>query len=135
MPAVGYGTWQTTGEKFEAALDIALEAGYRHIDTAYVYENEKTIGKVVNKWISGSKLKREDLFLTTKLPAIGMSPKGVRKYAEASLRNLQVHYVDLYLIHTPLGFNDIDGTLFPMTSEGELDFDYTTDLVAIWKAK
>ncbi|KAF5305059.1 hypothetical protein FQA39_LY09321 [Lamprigera yunnana] len=124
---------QAAVDKFEAALENALEAGYRHIDTAYVYENEKTIGKVVKKWISEGKLKREDLFLVTKLPPTGMSPKGVRKYADRSLKNLQVDYVDLYLLHSPLGAHDIDGKLIPFTSQGEVDFDHTTDHVAIWK--
>ncbi|KAF5305068.1 hypothetical protein FQA39_LY09330 [Lamprigera yunnana] len=133
MPAVGYGTWQASTDKFEVALNAALEAGYRHIDTAYAYENEKTIGKVINKWISDGKLKREDLFLTTKLPPTGVSPEGVRKFIKASLQNLQVDYVDLYLIHVPIGAKDIDGNLYPMTPEGEIDFDFTTDHVATWK--
>ncbi|KAF5305064.1 hypothetical protein FQA39_LY09326 [Lamprigera yunnana] len=133
MPTVGYGTWEAAAEKLEAGLENALEAGYRHIDTAYLYENEETIGKVVNKWISDGKIKREDLFLVTKLPPKGMSPKGVRKYAEASLKNIQVDYVDLFLLHFPLGMHDIEGNLVSLTPEGEVDFDYTTDHVAIWK--
>lgn len=58
---------QATGHELETALEIALEVGYRHIDTAAVYFNEEIIGKVLNKWISSGKLKREDLYVTTKV--------------------------------------------------------------------
>lgn len=57
--------------EIEAALNAALEAGYRHIDAAPVYLNEKAIGRVLKTWIDGGKLKREDLFVTTKLPPPG----------------------------------------------------------------
>ncbi|KAF5275190.1 hypothetical protein FQR65_LT04222 [Abscondita terminalis] len=133
MPALGYGTWQSSDKELEDAMEQALEAGYRHIDTAYVYENEKVIGKVVNKWISQGKLKREDLFLVTKLPPSGNRPQSVGKFLKRSLANLQVDYVDLYLVHVPMGFNDIEGQLHPVKPNGEVDFDFTTDLVAVWK--
>lgn len=55
----------------EIAINLALKAGYRHIDTTPIYLNEKTIGKVVKEWIDAGKLKREDLFITTKLPPSG----------------------------------------------------------------
>lgn len=133
MPVLGYGTWQSKDSELEKAVDLALEAGYRHIDTAYVYENEKVIGNVIHQWISSGKLKREDLFLVTKLPASGNRPEGVAKFLKRSLENLQVTYIDLYLIHLPVAFKDIEGELFPMTSEGEIDIDVTTNHVAIWK--
>ncbi|KAF5292916.1 hypothetical protein FQA39_LY13796 [Lamprigera yunnana] len=133
MPALGFGTWQSTDEELERAVECALEAGYRHIDTAYVYENEKAIGKVIKKWLDEGKLKREDLFLVTKLPPGGNRAEGVAKFFKKSLENLQVDYVDLYLVHVPMGFKDIEGNLHPMTGDGEIDFDFTTDHVAIWK--
>ena len=59
--------FQATDEEIEASLDAALEAGYRHIDGAYVYENEAAIGRVLNKWLTSGKVKREDLFIVTKV--------------------------------------------------------------------
>lgn len=133
MPVLGYGTWQSNDDELERAVELALEAGYRHIDTAYVYENEKVIGNVIRRWISCGKLKREDLFLVTKLPACGNRPEGVAKFLNRSLKNLQVDYIDLYLIHVPMAFQDIEGDLHPMTPEGEINMDVTTDHVAIWR--
>ncbi|KAK4884359.1 hypothetical protein RN001_000630 [Aquatica leii] len=133
MPALGYGTWQSTDKELEDAVELALQAGYRHIDTAYVYENEKVIGKVISRWISQGKLKREDLFLVTKLPGSGNRPEAVKKFLKRSLENLQVDYIDLYLIHVPFGFKDIEGDLHPVTPEGEIDIDVATNHVGIWK--
>lgn len=63
--------WQASDEEVESALNEALEAGYRHIDTAPVYLNEKTIGKVLKEWLEAGKLTREELFIVTKLPPHG----------------------------------------------------------------
>ncbi|ENN70660.1 1,5-anhydro-D-fructose reductase [Dendroctonus ponderosae] len=134
MPILGYGTWQATDKELADAVEAALEAGYRHIDTAHVYENEKVIGDILKKWFDAGKLKREDIFLVTKLPPGGMRPEGVRKYIRRSLDLLQLDYVDLYLVHTPFGFKDVEGDLHPTTPEGNIDLDLTTDHLAIWKA-
>ncbi|KAL3286148.1 hypothetical protein HHI36_000660 [Cryptolaemus montrouzieri] len=130
-PSIGYGTWQAQDEP---ALEIALEAGYRHIDTAYSYQNEKMIGNVLKRWISNGKLKREDIFLVTKLPITGNRPEGVAKYLKRSLENLQVGYVDLYLIHAPFGLQDSEGDYYIKDSDGNPYFDMSTDHIAIWKA-
>ncbi|XP_030759409.1 1,5-anhydro-D-fructose reductase-like [Sitophilus oryzae] len=134
MPILGYGTWQATDQELEAAVESALQAGYRHIDTAHVYENEKVIGTVLKRWINSGKLKRDELFLVTKLPPGGMRPEGVKKYIKRSLDLLQVDYVDLYLVHTPFAFNDVEGELHPFKPDGSIDLDVNTDHIAIWKA-
>nr|XP_022910891.1 1,5-anhydro-D-fructose reductase [Onthophagus taurus] len=134
MPILGFGTWQAKDDELESALDAALEAGYRHIDTAYVYENEKVIGRVLKKWLSSKKIKREDLFIVTKVPPSGNYPDGVRKYIKKSLENLQLDYLDLYLVHVPFQFRDVEGDLHPMTSDGRIDAVMDTDHIAIWKA-
>ncbi|KAG8323609.1 hypothetical protein J6590_001328 [Homalodisca vitripennis] len=119
-------------EELEEALESALEAGYRHIDTAAAYENEHVIGRVLKRWIEEEKLSRDDLFIVTKLPPIGTRPEGVEKYLNRSLEFLQMDYVDLYLIHTPFAFEDDKG-MHPRDDEGSVILDTTTDLEAIWK--
>jgi diketogulonate reductase-like aldo/keto reductase len=98
MPVIGFGTWQTpSGEVAEQAVFDALEAGYRHIDTAAVYKNEKSVGDGIIR----SGVKREDIFLTTKLWNDAHSYEGAKAAIDASLEKLQTDYLDLYLIHWP----------------------------------
>lgn len=111
----------------ETTLNTALSIGYRHIDTAILYENENTIGKVINKWITDGKLKREDLFIATKLPPMGMYEERVEYYLKNSLENLKLDYVDLYLIHSPEGIRQI-----PKSKE-QVEMDTNVDHVAVWK--
>lgn len=111
------------------ALEIALDAGYRHIDTAWLYENEAVIGKVLKKWLTSGKLKREDLFITTKLPICGVHEDRVELFIKKSLENLQLDYVDLYLIHFPVGTNYVGTSL---TANDQVIVE-KSDHVAIWK--
>lgn len=80
-----------------------MECGYRHIDTAFVYDNEEIVGKVLKDWMTNGKVKREDLFITTKLPMMGLERGKTEYYLKKSLEALQLDYVDLYLIHCPWG--------------------------------
>lgn len=117
-----------------AAVDAALEQGYRHIDTAFMYQNEAAIGKTLKKWFDSGKLKREDVFIVTKLPPIGNRAGSVEKFLTKSLKALQLDYVDLYLIHLPVGFQDKgDDTLWPRDETGEALLDTSTDLISLWK--
>jgi diketogulonate reductase-like aldo/keto reductase len=95
MPLVGLGTWQMTGARCQAAVRSALEVGYRHIDTATVYRNERDVGRAVRD----SGVPREQVFITTKLPpgAAGQA----RRTLDDSLRALGMGYVDLWLVHWP----------------------------------
>ncbi|CAG0880031.1 unnamed protein product [Cyprideis torosa] len=135
MPIIGLGTWQSKEDDMVRAINAALEMGYRHIDTAFAYRNEDVIGKVLKEWFTSGKLQREDLFVTTKLTAIGMRADLVGPFLEKSLKALQLDYVDCYLIHSPVGvkYNGDDSELFPLVN-GKVDIDPTTDLVAIWNA-
>ncbi|MCQ2461834.1 MAG: aldo/keto reductase [Clostridia bacterium] len=98
IPCIGYGTWQTPdGEIAENCVKNAIEAGYRHIDTAFAYGNEQSVGRGIKR----SGVKREDLFITTKH---WVTERGYAKTvaaAETSLQNLGLDYLDLYLVHWP----------------------------------
>ncbi|XP_011685682.1 PREDICTED: 1,5-anhydro-D-fructose reductase [Wasmannia auropunctata] len=133
MPILGFGTWNASGDELETALNAALEAGYRHIDTATVYENEKIIGNVLKKWLDSGRIKRSDLFIVTKVPPSGNRPEGVEKWIERSLSNLQLDYVDLYLVHTPFAFQDAGEEFHPVDEKGEFKIDITTDHLQIWR--
>jgi aldehyde reductase len=101
MPTIGLGTWRIVDqEQVEKTLTAAIKMGYRHIDTAFVYGNERQIGSVLKKLFAEGMVKREDLFITSKLwnDQHG-DPKGA---LEKSLKNLQLDHLDLYLIHWPV---------------------------------
>lgn len=97
VPAVGFGTWELVGDDTFPGVTAALELGYRHIDTAQVYENEAEVGRA----IASSGIDRDDIFLTTKIWRDQMTPDRIRRSAEGSLRRLGVDQVDLLLIHWP----------------------------------
>ncbi|KAI6189407.1 alcohol dehydrogenase [Aphelenchoides bicaudatus] len=88
-------------EQLKTALREALNIGYRYIDTATAYGNESAIGEVLKEFYDAGKLKREDIFLTTKLPFYGHEPKVAQQILEQSLKNLHTNYLDLWLIHAP----------------------------------
>ncbi|KAG2228289.1 hypothetical protein INT45_011081 [Circinella minor] len=102
FPAIGYGTFggpNAPSEVYEGTKH-ALAAGYRHIDTAFVYETEEAVGKAVRE----SGVDRKDLFITTKLFQTFHEPEHVRPALEKSLKLLGVDYVDLYLMHWPFAW-------------------------------
>ncbi|GAP58699.1 uncharacterized oxidoreductase MSMEG_2408/MSMEI_2347 [Arthrobacter sp. Hiyo1] len=103
MPILGFGVFQIPDEETQAAVEAALDAGYRHLDTAASYLNEEAVGLA----IKNSGLARDELFITTKLwiqhaPA-GSVQDDTKRAFDNSLRRLGLDYVDLYLIHQPLG--------------------------------
>ena len=103
IPGIGFGTWQIKPEDSYLATKNALLNGYRHIDTAYAYENEEGVGKA----IKDSGLKREEIFVTTKLPSDIKSYDGCKDYFNRSLKNLGLDYIDLYLIHAPWPWSNV----------------------------
>ncbi|XP_017780786.1 PREDICTED: 1,5-anhydro-D-fructose reductase-like [Nicrophorus vespilloides] len=125
MPAVGLGTWQATSGDMTTAMHEALSLGYRHFDTAILYENERPIGGVLNYWMEQGRIRRDELFVTTKLPPTGMYPGKVEPYLRKSLENLMLDYVDMYLVHCPNGIK--------RDEENTAVEDTQVDHVAIWK--
>ncbi|KYN01044.1 PREDICTED: 1,5-anhydro-D-fructose reductase [Cyphomyrmex costatus] len=133
MPIIGFGTWHASGEELEAAVDAALTAGYRHIDTATVYENERYIGNVIKKWLDSGRIKRSDLFIVTKVPPSGNRPGDIEKWLKRSLSNLNLSYIDLYLVHTPFAYQDAGEDFHPFNEKGEILIDTNTDHLQIWQ--
>lgn len=100
MPILGFGVFQVKDlAECERSVIDAIETGYRLIDTAQSYENEEAVGKAIKK----SGVPREELFITTKLWIQSDGYEGTKKAFEASLKKLQLDYLDLYLIHQPYG--------------------------------
>lgn len=97
MPAIGYGVFQIPREETEKAVSEALETGYRMIDTAAAYFNEREVGDAIRK----SGLKREEIFVTTKLWVQDYEYEDALKAFDRSMKNLGLDYLDLYLLHKP----------------------------------
>ena len=98
MPRTAFGTWRTSDEPLRAALKAALTCGVRHFDAAHVYFNEPLIGEVLCEAISSRVVTRDELFITSKLMPSDMHPEHAREALELTLKNLQVSYLDLYLL-------------------------------------
>jgi 2,5-diketo-D-gluconate reductase A len=108
VPRIGLGTYNMTAQEAEDVSYAAIQYGYRHIDTAAVYRNEDGVGKAMKRIFSDTDLSRSDITITTKLWPGGLvkvdrvkNKEGTFKSMEKSLRNLDLDYVDLYLIHSP----------------------------------
>ena len=128
MPIIGLGTWQAPAGQVGAAVKTALENGYRHIDCAAIYGNEAEIGAVFAEAFSSGLVKREDLFVTSKLWNSEHSPENVRPALELTLKELRLDYLDLYLIHWPQCFaKESEGNRsIPKNEDGSIKYDLET---------
>nr|CAB3220825.1 aldose reductase-like [Phallusia mammillata] len=135
MPFVGLGTWKSKPGEVQAAVECAIDVGYRHIDCALCYENEKEAGAGINAKINSGKVKREDLFIVSKLWNTHHDPKDVRSGLMQSLGDLKLDYLDLYLMHWPMAFAN-NGKIFPRDDKEQLinaDVDYVETYKAMEK--
>ncbi|KAI8354810.1 NADP-dependent oxidoreductase domain-containing protein [Mortierella sp. GBAus27b] len=128
IPLVGLGTWKSRRNAVKNAVTVALQNGYRHIDTAWIYSNEKEIGEAIRE----SGIPRNELFITTKLWNNSHRPKDVLRALESSLKNLGLDYVDLYLMHWPAAFKS-GPVAVAKDAEGHPIFE-DVDIVTTYKA-
>src|SRR6202021_176388 len=108
IPALGFGTLIPDPVATKTATKAALEAGFRQLDASERYRNEKEVGEAIQEGFKAGKIKREDVFIATKLWNNNHRPERVKPAFEASLKRLQLDYADLYSIHTPFAFKPGD---------------------------
>jgi alcohol dehydrogenase (NADP+) len=133
MPALGFGTLIPDPAVTLTATIDALAAGFRHFDCAERYRNEREVGLGLQAGLAQEKLGREDIFVTTKLWNSNHRPERVEPAFDASLKRLQLTYLDLYLIHTPFAFQPGDDQ-DPRDQNGNVIYDQGVTLLETWKA-
>src|SRR4029077_6016534 len=133
IPALGFGTLIPDPNATKEAVRISLEVGFRQFDCAERYRNEEQVGEAMGAAFKEGKVKRKDVFVGTKLWNNNHRPERVRPAFEASLRRLQLDYVDLYSIHTPFAFKAGDEQ-DPRDKNGDVIYDDAATLTNTWKA-
>ncbi len=133
IPAVGFGTLIPDPLATNQAVTTALEVGFRHFDCAERYRNEQAIGDAFHAALTAGTLRREDLFVTTKLWNSNHRPERVKPAFDASRRRLQIDYVDCYIIHTPFAFQPGDNQ-DPRDERGQVIYDPGVTLLDTWQA-
>lgn len=151
MPVFALGTWKAPPGVTGTAVETALKCGYRNIDTANDYGNEKEIGEAFQRCVKGGVLTREELFVQSKLWQTNHRPEHVQADIDQTLKDLQVDYLDMYMIHWPQACpstgtqaatrlngahaaNHREGVMFPLDDEGYYCADKEAHFTETWKA-
>ena len=133
IPAVGFGTLIPDPLATRQATKAALDVGFRHLDCAERYRNEEAVGDAMQAAFKEETIRREEVFVTTKLWNTNHRPERVKPAFDASCRRLQIDYVDCYLIHTPFAFQPGDEQ-DPRDDLGHVVYDAGVTLVETWQA-
>jgi len=133
IPALGFGTLIPDPIATKNATKTALESEFRALDTAEPYRTEKEVGEAMKEVLKAGSIKREDVFVATKLWNTNHRPERVKPAFEASLKRLQLDYVDLHLIHTPFAFQPGDEQ-DPRDTNGNVIYDRGVKLLDTWWA-
>jgi len=133
IPAVGFGTLIPDPFATKEAVKTALEVGFRHLDCAERYRNEEAVGSAMREAFEAGLLRREELFVTTKLWNNNHRPERVKQAFDASCRRLKLDYIDCYVIHTPFAFQPGDQQ-DPRDDRDQVIYDSDVTLLETWHA-
>ena len=135
MPMIGAGFWQIAPQDCRTVVEEAIRVGYRHFDFAHVYGNEKAIGDALCPLFKSERVKRSELFITSKLWCTSFRPENVRKACDQTLKELQLDYLDLYLVHWPFAFRtDAHGQQVYESDGVTYALDNTVTMLDTWRA-
>lgn len=138
MPLIGLGTYLATEGQCEQSVKDAIDAGYRHFDTAFFYGNEVEVGNGIRAKIADGTVKRDDVFIVTKLWNSFHKPELVKEACEKSIANLNLGPIDVYLMHSPMAYKYAGGwqeaALLPKDTDGNIVPDNDIDYLDTWRA-
>lgn len=133
IPIVGLGTYEAPKGETKKVVSLALQAGYRHFDCADFYENEDEVGDALREAFASGLVKREDVYITTKVWPNWVGPGRPTQSVKRSLANLGLDYVDLLLIHWPTPLKQDDSSFYPVDANGQALFDLSITNLSVWK--